>query len=127
MLGNERHDIFRCQVTIAYPFHNFGARIPNLLTIAAGEGVFHAPDIITIRWTDIRFPRSFLTAFQGPQFGVSGLRELLHIHDRPLIFGVIRSEPSGCTISPTGSFFWMFADLIHCFGRDTMYDEPPVI
>ncbi len=90
MLGNEKHDIFRCQVTIAYPFHNFGERIPNLLTIAAGEGVFHAPDIITIRWTDIRFPRSFLTAFQGPQFGVSGLRELLHIHDRPLIFGVIK-------------------------------------
>jgi len=90
MLKHTQAEIYRCQMTIAYPFHNFGARIPNLLTIAAGEGAFHAPDIITIRWTDIRFPRSFLAAFEGPQFGVSGLRELLDIHGRPLIFGVIK-------------------------------------
>ncbi len=90
MLKHRASKIDCCQVTIAYPYHNFGTRIPNLLTIAAGEGVFHAPDIITIRLEDIHFPDSFLSAFQGPQFGVSGLRELLDIHDRPLIFGVIK-------------------------------------
>jgi ribulose-bisphosphate carboxylase large chain len=90
MLKHDASDIHRCQVTIAYPYHNFGTRIPNLLTIAAGEGAFHAPDIITIRWTDIHFPQSFLSAFQGPQFGISGLRELMDIHGRPIIFGVIK-------------------------------------
>jgi len=46
--------------------------------------------------------------------------------DSPLIFGVIRSEPSGCTINPIGSFLDIHG-LTHCFGRDTIYDEPPVI
>ena len=90
MLKHGQCDVHRCHVSIAYPYHNFGIRIPNLLTIAAGEGVFHAPDIIAIRLTDIHFPDSFLIGFQGPQFGVSGLRAMLDIKKRPLIFGVIK-------------------------------------
>ena len=90
MLKHEKNEIHRCHVAIAYPYHNFGTRIPNLLTIAAGEGVFHAPDIITIRLTGIQFPDSFLSAFQGPQFGVDGLRTVLDVQGRPLIFGVIK-------------------------------------
>ena len=90
LLQNSDSPINACQVSIAYPFRNFGAKIPNLLTIAAGEGVFHAPDIISIRLTDMQFPDSFLADFQGPQFGVPGLRGILGIHERPLIFGVIK-------------------------------------
>jgi len=90
MLHHHSDAIYRCQVNIAYPFHNFGTRFPNLLTIAAGEGAFHAPNIIVIRLEDIYFPDAFLNAFQGPQFGVDGLRDLLGIHNRPFIFGVIK-------------------------------------
>ena len=90
MLQSQHSEMHRCRVSIAYPYHNFGTRIPNLLTIAAGEGVFHAPDIICIRLTDIHFPDSFLAAFQGPQFGIDGLRDMLNIHGRPFIFGVIK-------------------------------------
>jgi len=39
---------------------------------------------------DIHFPASFLSDFQGPQFGVSGLRKILGIQNRPLLFGVIK-------------------------------------
>ena len=33
---------------------------------------------------------SFVADFQGPQFDVEGLRDMLDVHDRPIIFGVIK-------------------------------------
>ena len=81
---------FACHAAIAYPHGNFGTKIPNLLTVVCGEGVFHAPDICAIRLMDIHFPESFLSDFQGPQFGVHGLRDMLEVYDRPMLFGVIK-------------------------------------
>ena len=88
--GWKKGQIQSCEVRIAYPFGNFGTKIPNLLTVICGEGAFHAPDICAIRLLDIHFPDSFLSAFQGPQFGVQGWRDLLEVYDRPLFFGVIK-------------------------------------
>jgi ribulose-bisphosphate carboxylase large chain len=90
LLGWQQGSVKACNVSIAYPYHNFGTRIPNLLTVIFGEGVFHAPFICAIRLNDIHFPASFLQDFQGPQFGISGLREILDIQDRPFYFGVIK-------------------------------------
>jgi ribulose-bisphosphate carboxylase large chain len=87
---HDNGQFFSCLATIAYPYGNFGTKIPNLLTAVCGEGVFHAPDICAIRLIDIHFPESFLDDFQGPQFGVQGLRDLLEVYDRPLMFGVIK-------------------------------------
>lgn len=83
-------EVHRCTVTIAHPHINFGPRIPNLLSAVCGEGVFFAPGIPIIRLEDIRFPASFLAAFDGPQFGVAGLRAKLEAFNRPLFFGVIK-------------------------------------
>ncbi len=81
---------YRCRVKIAHPHGNFGPRLPNILTAACGEGAFFSPGITVIKLLDIEFPESFLAAFQGPAFGVEGLRELLGVYDRPLFFGVIK-------------------------------------
>ena len=89
-MGWKSGPVHACEVKIAYPYMNFGTEIPNLLTAFCGEGVMHAPGICAIRWLDINFPTSFLNAFQGPQFGVQGLRELLDVYDRPFFFGVIK-------------------------------------
>ncbi len=80
----------RVRVTVAHPHANFGPRLPNLLSAVLGEGAFFAPGIPIIRLTDIRFPLSYLTAFEGPQFGVAGLRSLLQVYERPLLFGVVK-------------------------------------
>ncbi|MFH1829663.1 MAG: RuBisCO large subunit C-terminal-like domain-containing protein [Pseudomonadota bacterium] len=80
----------RARVRIAHPHRNFGARIPNLLTAAMGEGAFFCHGISTIKLIDIEFPDVYLDSFQGPQFGTKGLRELLCIWDRPLFFGVVK-------------------------------------
>ncbi|MCG5500944.1 RuBisCO large subunit C-terminal-like domain-containing protein [Ectothiorhodospira lacustris] len=82
--------IFACRVRIAHPHENFGPRIPNLLSAVCGEGPFFTPGIPLIKLMDIHFPEVFLRAFQGPKFGVQGLRELLNAHDRPIFLGVIK-------------------------------------
>ena len=90
MIGSAGDRVSKVHATIWYPFGNFGTKIPNLITAICGEGVFHAPDICAIRLMDIDFPESFLKDFQGPQFGVSGLREMLGVYNRPLLLGVIK-------------------------------------
>nr|WP_294544854.1 RuBisCO large subunit C-terminal-like domain-containing protein [uncultured Rhodopila sp.] len=85
-----RGPVHACRVTVAHPHGNFGPRIPNLLSAVCGEGVFFSPGIPLIRLQDIRFPDSYLAAFQGPQFGIAGLRVRLQAYDRPIFFGVIK-------------------------------------
>ncbi len=79
-----------CIVRIAHPHGNFGPKLPNILTAAGGEGAFYSPGISVIKLLDIEFPDKFLQAFEGPKFGISGLRDILGVHDRPLFFGVIK-------------------------------------
>ena len=79
-----------CSVKIAHPHGNFGPKLPNLLTAAGGEGAFYSPGISLIKLMDIEFPDSYLQSFEGPKFGIKGLREILGIFDRPLFFGVIK-------------------------------------
>ncbi len=78
------------QVEIVHPHRNFGSKIPNFLSAAAGEGPFYCPGIDTIRWMDFDFPEELLTTFQGPQFGLKGLRETLGIQNRPFFIGVVK-------------------------------------
>ncbi len=80
----------RARMRIAHPHRNFGAKIPNLLTAAMGEGAFFCHGISAIKLIDIEFPDVYLDSFQGPQFGTKGIRELLCIWDRPLFFGVVK-------------------------------------
>ena len=79
-----------CRVTIAHPHANFGPRIPNLLSAVAGEGVYFVPGIPLIKLMDLRLPDAYLAGFEGPRFGVAGIRDLLGVHDRPIFFGVIK-------------------------------------
>jgi ribulose-bisphosphate carboxylase large chain len=78
------------KVEIAHPHRNFGPRIPNLLTVAAGEGPFYCPGIKTIKWIDFQLPESFLNKFDGPKFGLNGMRDILGIFSRPFFMGVVK-------------------------------------
>jgi ribulose-bisphosphate carboxylase large chain len=80
----------RARVRLGHPVANFGPRLPNLLTVAAGEGAFFTPGIAAIRLEDVVFPPDYLQAFAGPRFGVAGLRALLGVLERPLICGVVK-------------------------------------
>lgn len=82
--------IHACRLRIAHPHDNFGPRIPNLLSAVCGEGTYFSPGIPIVKLLNIEFPHSFLAQFQGPQFGIQGIRERLQVFDRPIFFGVIK-------------------------------------
>jgi ribulose-bisphosphate carboxylase large chain len=90
MAGLPAGPVHACRVTLAHPHGNFGPRLPNLLSAVLGEGTFYAPGIPIVRLEDIRFPASYLAGFEGPQFGIAGLRDRLHAFGRPIFFGVIK-------------------------------------
>ncbi|MFL5284655.1 MAG: RuBisCO large subunit C-terminal-like domain-containing protein [Rhodopila sp.] len=88
--GAPSGSVHAVRVTIAHPHGNFGPRLPNLLSAVVGEGTFFVPGIPLIRLQDIRFPDTYLSAFEGPRFGLAGLRERLQAFGRPIFFGVIK-------------------------------------
>ncbi len=74
-------------VQIAIPSINLEPQIPMLLSTIAGNDV-----TIThrVKLLDIRFPKPFAESFKGPKFGISGIREILNVKERPLIVNMIK-------------------------------------
>ena len=73
-------------IQIAYPQVNIGSQIPMLLTTVVGNISMGG----RIKVLDIRFPRKFVDGFQGPRFGIAGVREVLGVPDRPLLNNMIK-------------------------------------
>jgi 2,3-diketo-5-methylthiopentyl-1-phosphate enolase len=74
-------------IQIAYPDINFSRDIPALLVTVFGKLSMDG----RIKLLDLRFSSSFLAAFPGPKFGIQGVRDLLGIHDRPLLMSIFKS------------------------------------
>ncbi len=87
---SETGPIHACRVTIAHPHRNFGPKLPNLLSAVCGEGAFFTPGVPVVKLLDITFPEPYLNAFDGPKFGIEGIRDLLQAYDRPIFFGVVK-------------------------------------
>ena len=73
-------------VQIAYPIANMGTSIPMMLTTVFGN--ISASGMI--KFIDCAFPKKYIEKFQGPKFGVNGLREILGVKDRPLLNAMIK-------------------------------------
>lgn len=70
-----------------------------------------------VRIERLYLPADFLAAFRGPRFGVSGLRDLLGVHDRPLL---------GTALKPMGMSAEALAELAYRFalgGVDVIKDD----
>ena len=84
MKGNE--------VRIAYPIELFEeGNMPNILSSIAGN-VFGLDDIKNLRLNDIHFPEELVKSFKGPKFGVSGVRKILGISERPLVGTIVKPK-----------------------------------
>jgi len=88
--GGDHGEVSVCRVTVAHPHGNFGPRIPNLLSAVLGEGIYFVAEIPLIKLLDLRLPPTYLAGFEGPKFGVDGIRDILQVYDRPIFFGVIK-------------------------------------
>ncbi len=74
-------------IRIAYPDINFSRDIPALLVTIFGKLSMDGK----IKLLDIDFSEDFLAAFPGPKFGLQGIRDLLGVHDRPLLMSIFKS------------------------------------
>jgi ribulose-bisphosphate carboxylase large chain len=80
------------QVQIAYPIELFEpGNMPNILSSVAGN-VFGLRALKNLRLNDIFFPPNLLESFKGPKYGVSGIRKLLRIQNRPMIGTIIKPK-----------------------------------
>jgi len=102
---------------IAFPTINFGPQLPMMLTSIMGV-ISMMGDL---KLVDIEFPKVFTDRFPGPRFGISGLRERLGVHDRPLIACVIK-PPAGLTPVQAGKFFHEVA----LGGADVVKDDEKI-
>jgi ribulose-bisphosphate carboxylase large chain len=87
----------RGKVRIAFPLHNFGPSLPNLLAAVAGN-LFELRELAGVRLVDLDLPEAFAERYPGPQFGVAGTRRLM---ERPtgVMLGTIIKPSVGLSLT----------------------------
>ncbi len=79
-------------VKIAYSAELFeSGNMPNILSSVAGN-VFGLKALKNLRLLDIAFPKELVSSFNGPAFGITGIRKLLKIPKRPLVGTIIKPK-----------------------------------
>lgn len=84
-----RPEYRQAEVTLSFPTENVGTSLPNLRATVAGN-LFELAPFSGLRILDLDLPATFARENPGPQFGIEGTRDLLDIHDRPLIGTIIK-------------------------------------
>jgi ribulose-bisphosphate carboxylase large chain len=79
----------RAEVELSFPFENVGASLPNFVTAVAGN-LFELSPFSGLRLLDVEVPAELADAYPGPQFGIEGTREVVGVHDRPIIGTIIK-------------------------------------
>lgn len=74
-------------IQVDYPVANFTFDIPSLLTNIFGKLSMDGK----IKLVDIDFPDEFTSHFTGPKYGISGVRSLFEVNDRPLFMSIFKS------------------------------------
>ena len=78
-------------VKIEYPIELFERKnICQLLSTIAGN-IFSMKIVKGLRLEDVEFPEKYINDFLGPYFGLSGVRKIFGVYNRPII---------GCIIKP---------------------------
>lgn len=77
---------------IAYPEILFEpGNIPCILSSVAGN-IYGMKAVENLRLLDIQFPDSIVKGFNGPHFGVQGVRDVLGVQDRPLVGTIVKPK-----------------------------------
>ncbi|MDD5012637.1 MAG: type III ribulose-bisphosphate carboxylase [Candidatus Nanoarchaeia archaeon] len=79
-------------VKIAYPEELFEKdNVPNMLSSIAGN-IFGMKAVRAIRLEDVSFPTAILKSFNGPRYGIEGIRKFMKVKNRPLIGTIIKPK-----------------------------------
>jgi ribulose-bisphosphate carboxylase large chain len=77
---------------IAYPLELFElGNMPNILSSVSGN-IFGLRTIKNLRLVDIHLPPQLVRSFNGPKYGVEGIRKLLKVYNRPLVGTIIKPK-----------------------------------
>lgn len=74
-------------IQLAFPIVNFGNQFPMMMTTLTGND---ASTSIQTKLVDLQLPRKFVAGFNGPKYGIEGVRKLTKVHDRPLLLNMIK-------------------------------------
>jgi len=79
-------------VKIAYPNDLFEYNnVPDIMSSIAGN-IFGMKEVQHLRLLDIKFPRNIAKSFKGPKFGISGVRKVTKVKNRPLIGTIVKPK-----------------------------------
>jgi ribulose-bisphosphate carboxylase large chain len=107
----------RAEVELSFPLANVDRSLQNLLTMVGGN-LFELRQFSGLRLLDLTIPEELAAAYPGPQFGIEGTRELIDVHDRPIV-GTIVKPSVGLSPAETGD---LVADLVAA-GLDFVKDD----
>lgn len=83
----------KSQIKISYEEGVVGNELPQFLNLLWGNvSLFNQ-----VKISEIAFPDSFLNSLRGPRFGITGLRKLLKIDQRPILMTALK--PMGTSSS----------------------------
>ena len=74
-------------IQIAYPTINIPPDFPILITTLLGND---ASTSAQVKLLDIEFPKKFVEQFNGPNFGIEGIRKISGVYNRPLLLNMIK-------------------------------------
>jgi ribulose-bisphosphate carboxylase large chain len=79
-------------VKIAYPNELFeGGNAPNILSSIAGN-IFGMKIVKNLRLQDIKIPSKLLKSFEGPKYGINGIRKFMKVKDRPFVGTIVKPK-----------------------------------
>lgn len=76
------------KASISFPISSV-ASLPSLLVAVAGEA-FETRTFDSLRLTGLSLPTEWLESFDGPGFGVEGVRRILSVDARPLVVAILK-------------------------------------
>ncbi|PYI54861.1 2,3-diketo-5-methylthiopentyl-1-phosphate enolase [Paenibacillus flagellatus] len=109
-------------IRIAYPDANFSADIPALLVTVFGKLSMDGK----IKLIDLHFSPSFMSRFAGPKYGIEGVRDLLGVHDRPLLMSIFKSVIGHDLDELTRQFYGQAAGGVDLIKDDEILFENPL-
>ena len=76
-------------VQLAFPINAWIDNVPMMLLSIAGNCFAYSPHL---RLLDVFIPENLAKSFQGPKFGIPGIREKLNVLERPLSLHIIKPK-----------------------------------
>ncbi|OJE41369.1 2,3-diketo-5-methylthiopentyl-1-phosphate enolase [Bacillus proteolyticus] len=73
-------------IKIEYPLLNFSPDLPAILTTTFGKLSLDGE----VKLIDLTFSNELKKHFPGPKFGIDGIRNILQVHERPLLMSIFK-------------------------------------